>query len=330
MSMKSLDEVNILLLYAKFFNYDQIVKTKLEELGAHVELFDARAEVSTFEKAVKKFYRGQYQKKQIAFHNGIQQKLENINFDYVFSNSFLPKETVMGYRKKFPSAKLVLYLDDSVANLRGVEQTFELYDRVITFDRADACKYSIEFRPLFYADSFANTNNDENKMENDICFIGTVHSDRLKVIEKIEKICKTHDKTFFTYCYLQSKVMFYIYYILKKEFRHKKKNYFKYVPMKSDLVAKTMSNSFAILDIQHPKQTGLTMRTIETVGSRKKMITTNADIKNYDLYNPHNICIIDRNNPEISDEFFTTSYEVLLPEIQYKYSIDGWINYIFR
>jgi len=44
----------ILLLYARFFGYDRIVKTQLEKLGAHVDLFDARANISTYEKAILK------------------------------------------------------------------------------------------------------------------------------------------------------------------------------------------------------------------------------------------------------------------------------------
>ena len=35
------------------------------------------------------------------------------------------------------------------------------------------------------------------------------------------------------------------------------------------------------------------MRTIEMLGALK-MITTNAEIQNYDFYHPNNICIVDR------------------------------------
>ena len=45
----------ILLLCTRFFNYDQLVANKLKELGATVDLYDARAELSTVEKAILKY-----------------------------------------------------------------------------------------------------------------------------------------------------------------------------------------------------------------------------------------------------------------------------------
>lgn len=49
---ESIKGKKILLLYAKFFNYDVIVRDKLLEMGAEVDLFDARAELNVYEKAL--------------------------------------------------------------------------------------------------------------------------------------------------------------------------------------------------------------------------------------------------------------------------------------
>ena len=61
----------ILLLYARFFGYDIIVKNKLEELGAVVDLYDARANINTVEKAIKKVDPRLYYRKQRKFHKNI-------------------------------------------------------------------------------------------------------------------------------------------------------------------------------------------------------------------------------------------------------------------
>ena len=54
------------------------------------------------------------------------------------------------------------------------------------------------------------------------------------------------------------------------------------------------------------------MRTIEiALGMRKKSITTNLDIKEYDFYDKNNILIIDRKNPIINKEFLETNYHEL-------------------
>jgi hypothetical protein len=83
------------------------------------------------------------------------------------------------------------------------------------------------------------------------------------------------------------------------------------------------------VDIQHPKQQGLTMRAIEALGSRRKLLTTNASIRTYDFYSPENIRIIGRHGVALCPEFFKTP-GVEVPELVYhKYSIDGWLDSVF-
>jgi hypothetical protein len=70
------------------------------------------------------------------------------------------------------------------------------------------------------------------------------------------------------------------------------------------------------------------MRTFETLGMRKKLITTNDDILNYDFYNPSNILVVDRNNPQLSEDFFLGKY-VDNSEIISKYHVDQWAINLF-
>ena len=81
--------------------------------------------------------------------------------------------------------------------------------------------------------------------------------------------------------------------------------------------------------MQHPKQTGLTMRTIETLGAKKKLITTNPHVKEYDFYRPENILIVDRYNPVITKEFLDAPWKEIPENIYKKYSISSWLNSIF-
>src|SRR5208337_2144535 len=91
-----------------------------------------------------------------------------------------------------------------------------------------------------------------------------------------------------------------------------------------------LQNSTAIVDIQHPDNFGLTMRSLEVLGLKRKLITTNSDVINYDFYDKNNVYVIDRKNPKIDRVFFETPY-TQIPEIIYnKYSIDFWINDIFN
>ena len=67
------------------------------------------------------------------------------------------------------------------------------------------------------------------------------------------------------------------------------------------------------------------MRSIEIIGLRRKFITTNRDIVNYDFYNPNNILVLDRKNSIVDMSFFDKPYEMLPDEIYEKYSLRNWI-----
>lgn len=317
----------VLLLYARFFGYDVIVKNKLEALGAKVDLYDARANINTVEKAIKKVDSRFYYKKQRKFHKNIIEKTKYNQYDFIFSNENITKETLLDYKRVFPDATLVLYLDDSVANMKGVNENFKYYDRVLTFDRKDAQDYGVLFRPLFFCDIFRELNDKHIVEKNDICFVGTCHSDRLSIIDKI--MTRYPKFNYFFYCYLQSWFMYYYYRFRDPEYKTKDKNFFAYDQMSMTEVAQKMAEARAILDIQHPKQTGLTMRTIETLGLGKKIITTNKDIRYYDYYDPCNVLVIDRVNPVIDESFINSSYKPIDADLYHKYSIEGWIEEVF-
>lgn len=317
----------ILLLYARFFGYDKIVKNKLESLGAHVDLYDARANINSCEKALRKVNDRIYIEKQKRFHEGIQKENAEKKYEFIFSNDVLDIEIIKNYRRSYPTAHMVLYIDDSVANMRGVEKTFSYYDRVLTFDKNDSESYGIDFRPLFYSDDFAMRRSKEAKIEYDISFVGTCHSDRLKIINSIQK--NNPELKCYFFCYLQSWFMYYYHYLREPEYRTREKSFFQFKPLSMEKVADIMHSSRAIIDIQHPAQTGLTMRTIETLGLGKKLITTNRDIANYDFYNIANVCIIDRANPVIPEHFIDSRLDPLDQKIYEKYCLEGWIEDIF-
>ena len=50
-----------------------------------------------------------------------------------------------------------------------------------------------------------------------------------------------------------------------------------------------MGDYRCVVDVENPGQHGLTMRSIEIIGLKRKFITTNPDIVNYDFYNSNNM-----------------------------------------
>lgn len=97
-----------------------------------------------------------------------------------------------------------------------------------------------------------------------------------------------------------------------------------------DDVFKLVSQSEILLDLQRPKQKGLSFRIMEAIALEKKLISTNKDLVNYDFYNPNNIAIVDSDAIKIDNQFFKTPYEAIAPEIINKYHISSWVNEVFN
>ena len=75
---------------------------------------------------------------------------------------------------------------------------------------------------------------------------------------------------------------------------------------------------------------GLSLRTFEAVGYRKKLITTNAAVKEYDFYHPDNFFVWDGQSFKGIDEFLATPYHDTGNTLRQKYSFGNWIRYILQ
>jgi hypothetical protein len=135
---------------------------------------------------------------------------------------------------------------------------------------------------------------------------------------------------YFIYLFLPSKVHYWWYRLTKPEFRNTRESDFAYRPLAYSEVIKIFYASQAILDIEHPRQRGLTMRTLEVVGAGKKLITTNKHIKDYPFYDPSRIALIDRDNPEVASSFFQDDPGSNAPSHIANYEIREWIRQVFN
>ena len=124
--------------------------------------------------------------------------------------------------------------------------------------------------------------------------------------------------------------MYYLRKYFVKTYKYGNIEEFSFYPLSHSEIVEVFNASKVILDINHPQQYGLTMRTFECLGAKKKLITTNQSVKNYDFYNENNILVVDRNNITIDAQFFKTPYKDLDSRIYEKYSLKNWLNVIFK
>lgn len=325
---KGLAGKKILYVAPRFFGYESEIEAELTRQGADVYFLLDRPFESPFLKAMTKIYRGSIISAADKYYKESVSKFEGLNFDYVFvvNGQTLSKATLSSWKKLYPEATFVLYMWDSFGNRKWAVENLSFFDHAFTFDQIDAGKYNINFRPLFFSSGFEKSHRPHVY---DISFIGTAHTDRYDVISKIDKNLSVSTKKYW-YLYLQAKWVYWFYRLSNNGFRSSKISDFKFEPISKADVQCVFEQSKVILDIEHPNQTGLTIRTLETLGARKKLITTNASVKDYDFYRESNICVVDRLNPVVDGNFLETPYQDVPEVVFHRYRLAGWMEEIIK
>jgi hypothetical protein len=323
---KYLNGQRILIISPKFFGYETRIAKQLEMLGASSVWLDDRPNNSVGTKIIMRYFPFLYRRLIKDYY------YKNINdaFDQILAISAesLSYEILIFLKEKTKANKIILYLYDSLENKKRLLSLIKYFDKCLTFDPDDAKRYNFIFRPLFFTSGMQKNKFIQTKY--DVSFIGTGHSDRGKIIRHLKRQCDEFGLCYFFYLYLQTPLVYYFYKIFKwKQFRGIKKANFHYKPLGYDEYISISEYSRVIIDIEHPNQKGLTIRSLEMLGKGKKIITTNSNIKKYDFYNSSNFIIIDRNNPKIDKSFFKNEYKKIPDNIYYKYSINSWLEDIF-
>jgi len=321
----SLAGKQVLLVAPQFFGYEKEIHAELERRGAQVDFIMDRPFQSAFLKAVTKVRPELVIQIADRFYVQELSRLGNKAYDLVFviSGQTLSTKTLQTWRRKLPCACFILYMWDSFANRPRARDNLIHFDHAYTFDRQDAVQYGIGFRPLFFSPGFEVPSSTDSRY--DISFVGTAHTDRYAVASGVRQALPANARVFF-YLYLQAKWVYWVYKLINRAFASAKFSDFRFDPLSKAQVQEIFRDSRIILDIEHPEQTGLTMRTLETLGAQKKLITTNSSIRDYDFYNTDNICIIDRKRPVIPESFLARDYQPISAVTYQTYRLAGWLD----
>lgn len=230
--------------------------------------------------------------------------------------------TLTSLRAAFPRAKMVFYTWDSIENKPFSRRNLSHYDSCSTFDPVDAKTYGMNFRPLFFSPGFDRAL--PTSFSYDLSFIGTIHSDRYKIIQSLMQQMPLNSKAF-VYLYLQAPWVFDLRRIFTGTLPNARREEFSFEPLGKKHVQDIFFSSRTVLDIEHPLQRGATMRTMEALGSHRKMITTNTALRDYDFFNPSNIHIIDRKTPRLDQDFLRLPFVDVQESVRQKYSLRQWV-----
>lgn len=237
-----------------------------------------------------------------------------------FSKSFIKK-----LKEKNKNIKCILFLWDRFAET-SLRNAADEFDYIFTFDRKDSIKYGFIFRPSFYIDECLVSPIAWIDKKYSLYYVGALRDkNRYALLEKIydEHLSPQQKSDAFLKLYINKK---------NKKFLPVNHNDALLINEKIDYTDMIvgMRSAKVVLDIPFAGQQGLTLRSLESIATRTKVITTNKDIVNYDFYSKNNILVIDEENIEIDSSFFYTPYQELENDILDRYSASGFINEIFK
>lgn len=321
--MKRIDLLNKRILYVgpTFFHYDKTFIKKLEDLGANVDSFDLYPKSLQY-KALKRFNHSALENYFDSYFNNM---LLNGDYDLILvRHGFqLTIDFLKRLRKVNPHARFLNFHWDSIRPDYNYVPLIKYFDKVFSFDYKDCETYNVTYLPLYYLDEYAEPKKDqiEPKKEFDMLFIGTWRKDRYDAIKLTDKICKENNLSFYYYlnCSFRAQLRSLRKGILPKEAKNKY--------LSHQEILKYFSNSSNILDLPGSFQTGLTIRTFETLAAGKKLITSNTNIINEPFYNPEYINVINPQNLKLDIDFIKNKPVTSMEHLMENYSIG---NYIYK
>lgn len=326
--MKYLTGKKILFFSPKFFGYEMKIKEKMIELGAEVHYYDSRPANDFFTKVFIKINKNIIRQKINHYYENIIEREKNSEYDTIFFivPEAINRKLMEKIKAANPKSKFILYMWDSFSNMKNIIDIKDMFDHISSFDDEDCKKYeAIKFRPLFYADEYKDVAKKQQGCQYDVGFIGTTHSDRYSLLTKIRNDLVERNFKVYYYLYFPGKLFFIIRKIVDSSFRWAKMRDMQFKPLSSTETLKKLGTVSSMIDIHHAKQAGLTMRTIEMIGAKKKLITTNEKIKRYDFYSENNIYVLNRQEPFIDGGFFQKPWKELDEKIYERYSLKQWV-----
>lgn len=306
--------MSILIIGERFFGYAQRIKKHLEKRGTEADLVFGYA-YGWKDRARKKLL-GRLPD-EYNYYSNLLSADKKYQVILVINGKNLPGYFVQLLNNYYPTAKKVLYVWDDLENLQQSEEFFGVFDAKFTYSKYDADRFpGFVFQPFFYTHEYK-----AEEKNIGISFVGSLHSDRYETLKRFERL-NPRVKFFF---YLYADFISYLKYARFVKFIDVQFHALSY----NDYI-KTVAASEAVIELPHAAQMNITTRAIEVLGTRTKLITTSAAVKNYDFYNDRNIFIVTDVNISQIQDWLQLDYQDYPLEVKRKYHIDSWLEVVLN
>ncbi len=213
-------------------------------------------------------------------------------------------------RKKKPNADIVFWYWNIAKNTVCPDEIRDDWCRKYSFARLDCLNYNMRFNPLPY---FHEIDVGQAEKEFDIVFVGK-DKGRLSALLDLKKQ--------FNDMGLKTK------FVISPSHRYDKSP--EYSPAISYIDSvKLGSRSKAVLDYIEVNNSGQSLRVIEALFQKEKIITNSILASDYDFYRPENIFILGKDDINKLGEFLNTPYKEIEQEIIDRYDFDSVMERFF-
>lgn len=318
-----------LLIAPAFFGYYRDVLREMESCGISMDYLSDRPSDSVAFKSLGRISYRSVQGEINAYFNRAYQQVKERDYDFVFflgGMSICFNREQMVALKKASDAKFVLYLWDALRNCQRIGESLDVFDARFSFDPLDCNESGLRFLPLFYAHDYdAVPVQGDDDYEYDACFIGSVHQiSKFVAVRSMIDALIAEGVRVFSYYYMPSRSVALLRKLQHSAYRDAE---FQYTPLGRSDVVDIFRRSKTVIDAPQENQRGLTMRSIEAIGAKRRLATFNRHVAEYDFFNSGNI-MIPSGGDLIDSGFFASLPLEYSNEVRCHYSVEMWTQTI--
>ncbi|MEG2342457.1 MAG: hypothetical protein RSB95_05020 [Bacilli bacterium] len=314
---------NILVLIPNFHGYENDIANSIKYEGYNVKNFSCTIKLTFLDRLIKKITSKFVQRKFDNYFNKFICSHKHEKFDYVvlfFGGHYINEYHIDIMRKTFEDAFFIFYAWDSVELFPNIKKFYKMFDRYYSFDDYDCKKYGFKFLPLFYIEKNENTD-----IKYDVSTVMTFSYLKAKNYFNILSALPSNLNMFLFLRYEHRSTYIWNKLVHKDLLKNFKMSDFSFKGISTKESNNIYNSSKAVIECLLDGQHGLSIRAFETLSKNRKLITTNANIKNYPFYTPNNIFVCEKENEIIPISFFEDPFD-LNYKISEEYSISNFLK----
>ena len=197
---------------------------------------------------------------------------------------------------RYPDKRVILYYWSPVAETAHEQEARDLGAELWSFDPGDCKKYGLHYNSQFFIGENMQPHTANGKTDAaDVFFVGQ-DKDRAKTLTDLKTLFERNGIRWY-------------FNLVRYKGTDPSPDLPYYGPMKYGEVLENVAASKAVIDLVYGEQTGLTLRPLEALYYKKKLITNMKNIVNFRIYDPENIFLLGADDPDKLPAFITSPYD---------------------